>query len=123
MSAQTPAEHAAVAAACPATSTISIDPDAQPQVQPECLTVKGQSTVLFFQLTAAAAKRYRFAQDQPIEIAVCADFPHPPVRLSDSRVQLVDTCAQDGTYKYTINLVNKKTGQPVVIDPQITNER
>jgi hypothetical protein len=123
MSAQSSAEQDAVAAACAAANTVTIDPDSQPQVQPECLTVKGQAKTLYFQLTAAAAKRYRFAQTDPIVVSVCPDFPSPPVRLSDSRVQLLDTCTQNGTYEYTINLVNKQTGQPVVIDPQITNER
>lgn len=123
MSAHSPAEHAAAAAVCTATSIINIDPDAQPQVQPECLVVKSHAAVIFFQLTAAASQRYSFAQTDPIVVPKCPDFPHAPVRLSDTRVQLVDTCANTGTYKYTINLVNKQTGQPVVIDPQIANEK
>ena len=124
MSAQSPAEHAALAAsACTATRTIKIDPGAQPQVQPERLVVKGHAAVIFFQLTASAAQTYRFAQCNPIVIPVCADFPNAPLRLSDTSVQLGDTCAASGSYKYTVNLVNLKTGQPYVIDPQIDNEK
>ena len=127
MSAQSPEEHAAVAAvgspsgAC--TSTVRIDPGAQPQVNPDRLVVKGQCTDILFKLTTAAARRYRFAQDDPIVVPVCSSFPNPPVRESDTCVTLTDTCDTTGSYKYTINLVNRKTGQPVVIDPSIDNEK
>ena len=128
MSAQTPAEQAAIAAAAiaaagAATSTVLIDPDAKPPVVPERLVVKRNATVIVFQLTPAAAERYSFAQTNPIVVPPCADFPHPPVRRSDTRVQLVDTCSVSGSTKYTINLVRKSTGEPVVIDPQIVNEK
>ena len=127
MSAQSPEERAALAAvATPSgarASTVKIDPDAAPPVNPDRLVVKGQCTDILFKLTSAAAKRYRFAQTDPIVVPACGNFPNPPVRVSDTCVSLTDTCDTAGSYKYTINLVKRKTGQPVVIDPTIDNEK
>ena len=49
-----------------------------------------EERVLFFQLTAAAAKRYRFAQSQPIAIAV---FKLVQTPISPKAISINNCCS------------------------------
>jgi hypothetical protein len=101
--------------------TVLIDPSANPQVNPDNLSVRG-STVIRFMLTESARRNYEFAAVQPIEVPSDPTFPEAPVRRSASLVTLKDAYTQMGSFKYSINLIDLKTGLPCCIDPQITNE-
>lgn len=105
------------------TATVTIDPAAVPPVDPELLIVKDRC-LISFRLTLAASKRYVFAVQDPIVVTDPGTQFEPPVRRSDLWVTMLDkhlgTTAE--SFKYSINLVDRQTGQPLCIDPVIRNE-
>lgn len=103
--------------------TVTIDPSRTPQVDPELLVVTDLARISF-RLSLAASRRYFFALQNPIVVTDPGLQFEPPVRQSDSLVTMLDKHlgSQTLTFEYTINLVDKQTGQPVRIDPVIRNE-
>lgn len=105
------------------TAEVSIDPGAFPPVSPEVLPVH-ESTLISFRLPAVVRRHYVFAtQPAPIVVHDGGEVFEPPVRRSDSWVTLVDRKSANGDFKYTVNLVDTRTGRPVTIDPIIRNEQ
>lgn len=106
-----------------ATADVSIDPGANPQVNPDTLPVR-ERTLISFRIVAGARGRYVFStQPAPIVVNDGGEVFDPPVRRSDSWVTMLDRKSANGDFKYTINLVDTTTGQPFVIDPMIRNEQ
>lgn len=105
-----------------ATAEVSIDPSANPSVNPETLSVL-QPTLISFRIAQAARSRYVFStQPAPIVVTNGSGFDAPIAR-SDSWVTMLDRATSKGDFKYTVNLIDTTTGALVSIDPMIRNEQ
>jgi hypothetical protein len=102
---------------------VYIDPGLRPPVDPETLVVQAASLICL-RLTERASRHYEFALDQPAVVVHDGGESFGQAhRRSDSLVTLRDKHTLSGDFKYTVHLVERKTREPLAIDPVIRNEQ
>ena len=82
--------------------------------------VKDSSNVLITFTLATAG--YRFRKSKTIELDVPQDdFPYASWTIGDTQACLFDRNKQADTLKYTVHVVDTRTGQEYSVDPEIKN--
>jgi hypothetical protein len=93
--------------------TITCNPDPAP-------IIKGTSNVLLVFTLANTA--YRFRTHKAIELDVpLEDFPFSSWTINDTLAALYDCNKVADLVKYTVHVVDVKTGQEYSVDPEIKN--
>lgn len=95
-------------------STIACQPD--PYSPP-----RGSRKTIVWALDATATQDWRFADDGIVIKLSNDQFSGPGVIAAGSRFKLIDKNSDTGDYDYAVNLVNRASGQPLSVDPQIKN--
>ena len=82
--------------------------------------VEGSSNVLLVFTLATAGYRFRTAKAIELDVPV-DDFPYASWTISDTLAALYDRNKVADVLKYTVNIVDIKTGQDYSVDPEIKN--
>jgi hypothetical protein len=82
--------------------------------------IEGSSNVLLVFTLATAGYRFRASKTIELDVPV-DDFPYASWTLNDSMAALYDRNKVADLLKYTVHVVDTKTGQQYSVDPEIKN--
>lgn len=82
---------------------------------------QGAGKTIVWLLDAAAAQDWRFADDGIAIKQPNQQFSGPGVIAGGSRFKLIDKNSDTALYAYAVNLLNRKTGLYLSVDPSIKN--
>ncbi len=107
----------------PVTVDVTTDPDGTVVItcspNPASI-VEGSSNVLLVFTLATAGYRFRTAKAIELDVPV-DDFPYASWTINDTLAALYDRNKVADVLKYTVNIVDIKTGQDYSVDPEIKN--
>ncbi len=103
--------------------SVTVDKDGAGNVTISCapnpVPVDAAHALIGFNLDTAG---YRFRAVRTIELdEPDSDFPFPSWTVSPTLATLLDLCQTVDTFKYTVHVVDTKTGEEYSVDPEIKN--
>lgn len=99
---------------------VRVSADEQVSFSPDPVNATTAFTLMVFRLKTAG---WAFADENAIEVAEPGNqFPTRSWTEQADRASLLNLTTEAGQFKYSVTLVNKATGQRLVIDPIIKND-
>lgn len=100
---------------------VSVDPKAGSIVcSPDPVPVKARNALVAFHLKSDG---FRFREQNAIVVTdPRRDFPYPSWTVGPDRATLLDLDSTAASYKYSVFLVDTRSGKEISVDPTIENE-
>jgi len=99
---------------------VTVDPEAGIVCSPDPVPVSTRNALVTFNLKSEG---YRFRDRDAIVVAnPKRDFPYPSWTVGPDRATLLDLDSSRASYKYSVFVVDQRTGEELSVDPTIENE-
>lgn len=100
---------------------VTLDPGSGlPVCTPNPVVVTAPDTLIVFRLDAA---NHQFPSADAVVVSEPGDdFPYPCWRTDRHTVALYDAADDNLSFRYTVTVINTSTGEPVRVDPGISNQ-